>query len=335
MPRLLLTGQCVRSRSETRQFGKLITRVSLSLPSQNPYLCKMESSILEDQFWAKALLLQQEGDLSELDRQSSQLLRQYQADHRTTPAWHVDAEEISGVLYNVLQSLVDTTRRGASDQERNAHKHVVSCICACACDSGDATMDCMASLATTWITCVYWMRETVWDYAPVRGTQPFTSPVADLVLKRDKHRCSITGRGIAAEDRAQVSGLSVDEFDEVLSALNQPSNAITAAAYTADVTFQEFEWGLLETDVKNYYRIQNFSNNKITFHPPLKHVDFGSRGVTPPPDVRLLRFHAMACQVIQGCGLDYIFCAATETLDPGTPALPPVDGFSTDNCLTA
>lgn len=47
----------------------------------------------------------------------------------------------------------------------------------------------------------------------------------------------------------QLSGLSVDEFDEVLSALNQPSNAITAAAYTADVTFQEFEWGLLETDV--------------------------------------------------------------------------------------
>lgn len=119
----------------------------------------MDSSILDDHFWAKALLLQQNGDLYELDNQSSQLLRQFQADHRATPAWRLHDDVISHILYKVLQTMVDTTRGSTSDQERNAHKNIVSSICACASNgSDDSTMDRMADLATTWIACVYRMR---------------------------------------------------------------------------------------------------------------------------------------------------------------------------------
>ncbi|KZW00207.1 hypothetical protein EXIGLDRAFT_761822 [Exidia glandulosa HHB12029] len=297
------------------------------------HLCKMDSTILDDHFWANALLLQQNGDLYELDCQSSQLLHQFQADHRATPAWRLDDDVISGILYNVLQSIVDTTRGGTSDQERNAHKHVVSCICACASNgSGDPAMDRMAHLATTWIACVYWM---LWDYGPYRKSpEPeTTSRNAELVFKRvavpspeNTVQLSID-LARTADDvltircMQQLSGMSVDEFDQILGTLDQPSNAITTAALSADTTFWEHMWGLQETDIKDHYRIQNFWGGNVTLpgHPPLSHVKFRSRGVgVAPPDVRLLRFHAMVGQVIYGSGLGKLFFNATGDMDTCT-----------------
>ncbi|KZW00192.1 hypothetical protein EXIGLDRAFT_165361 [Exidia glandulosa HHB12029] len=317
----------------------------------------MDPYILDDQFWANALLLQREGDLFEQDRQSSQLLRQFQTDRRATPAWRLDDDVITGILYNVLQSMVDTTRGGASDQERNAHKHIVSCICACASnDSGDAAMDRMAHLATTWIASVYWM---LWDFGPKRDSHTIDLRNAEPVLRRDMRRCSITGkycktlrrprkdtawdhitatpiikshiadcRSDVSEGRAvtircmqALSGLSVDEFDQILSGLNQPSNAIAIAAGTADSTFRGHVWGLLETDVKDHYRIADFWGNTVPLagHRPLSHVTFCSRGAgVAPPDVRLLRFHAMVGQVIYGSGLADVFFDATGDMNTCT-----------------